>query len=109
MTAVVIALLVTGAVLLVAEAHVASYGLLGLAGAIVLAGVGARRRGGRRTRVARTRRDTRSPADASPQSAGRLARAHRPRRRRAPRADPGRGRRRDGRAVARPTGVERDR
>jgi membrane-bound serine protease (ClpP class) len=38
MTAVVVALLVTGAALLVAEAHVASYGLLGLAGALVLAG-----------------------------------------------------------------------
>jgi membrane-bound serine protease (ClpP class) len=38
MTAVVIALLVTGAALLIAEAHVASYGLLGLAGAVALAG-----------------------------------------------------------------------
>jgi membrane-bound serine protease (ClpP class) len=38
MTAVVIVLLVTGAILLVAEAHVASYGLLGLAGALALAG-----------------------------------------------------------------------
>lgn len=38
MTAVVIALLVTGAVLLVAQAHVASHGLLVLAGAIAPAG-----------------------------------------------------------------------
>jgi membrane-bound ClpP family serine protease len=38
MTAVVVALLVTGAALLVAEAHLASYGLLGLAGALALAG-----------------------------------------------------------------------
>jgi membrane-bound ClpP family serine protease len=38
MTAVVVALLVTGAALMVAEAHVASYGLLGVAGALVLAG-----------------------------------------------------------------------
>src|SRR5215217_9584192 len=38
MSAVVVALLVTGAILLVAEAHVASYGLLGLAGALALAG-----------------------------------------------------------------------
>jgi membrane-bound ClpP family serine protease len=38
MTAVVVALLVTGAALMVAEAHVASYGLLGLAGALALAG-----------------------------------------------------------------------
>ena len=39
MTAVVIALLVTGAALLIAEAHVASYGLLGLAGALALVAV----------------------------------------------------------------------
>jgi membrane-bound serine protease (ClpP class) len=38
MTAVVVALLVTGAALMVAEAHVASYGLLGVAGALALAG-----------------------------------------------------------------------
>ena len=38
MTAVVVLLLLTGAALLVAEAHVASYGLLGLAGALALAG-----------------------------------------------------------------------
>jgi membrane-bound ClpP family serine protease len=38
MTAVVVALLVTGAALMVAEAHMASYGLLGLAGALALAG-----------------------------------------------------------------------
>jgi membrane-bound serine protease (ClpP class) len=41
MSAVVVVLLVTGASLLVAEAHVVSYGLLGLLGAIALAaGVG---------------------------------------------------------------------
>jgi membrane-bound serine protease (ClpP class) len=38
MTPVVVALLVTGAALMVAEAHLASYGLLGLAGALALAG-----------------------------------------------------------------------
>ena len=38
MTAVVVALLVTGAALLVAEAHVASYGVLGVTGALALAG-----------------------------------------------------------------------
>jgi membrane-bound ClpP family serine protease len=38
MTAVVVVLLVTGAALLVAEAHLASYGLLGVAGALALAG-----------------------------------------------------------------------
>jgi membrane-bound serine protease (ClpP class) len=38
MNAVVVLLLVTGAALLVAEAHLASYGLLGVAGALALAG-----------------------------------------------------------------------
>jgi membrane-bound ClpP family serine protease len=38
MTAAVVVLLVTGAALLVAEAHVTSYGLLSLAGALALAG-----------------------------------------------------------------------
>jgi membrane-bound serine protease (ClpP class) len=38
MSAVVVALLVTGASLLVAEAHVASYGVLGVAGVLAIAG-----------------------------------------------------------------------
>ena len=40
MTALIVALLVTGASLLVAEAHLASYGLLGIAGVLALAGGG---------------------------------------------------------------------
>ena len=40
MTALAVALMVTGALLLVAEAHLASYGLLGVAGALALLGGG---------------------------------------------------------------------
>jgi membrane-bound ClpP family serine protease len=40
MTAIAIALMVTGALLLVAEAHLASYGLLGVAGTLALLGGG---------------------------------------------------------------------
>jgi membrane-bound serine protease (ClpP class) len=41
MTALAVALLVTGAALLVAEAHLASYGVLGIAGALALVAGGA--------------------------------------------------------------------
>ena len=40
MTALAVVLMVTGAVLLVAEAHLASYGILGVAGALALLGGG---------------------------------------------------------------------
>jgi membrane-bound serine protease (ClpP class) len=40
MTALAVALMVTGAVLLIAEAHLASYGILGVAGALALVGGG---------------------------------------------------------------------
>jgi len=40
MTALAVALMVTGALLLVAEAHLASYGLLGVAGALAILGGG---------------------------------------------------------------------
>ena len=40
MTAIAVALMVTGALLLVAEAHLASYGLLGVAGTLALLGGG---------------------------------------------------------------------
>jgi membrane-bound ClpP family serine protease len=40
MTALAVALMVTGALLLVAEAHLASYGLLGVAGTVALLGGG---------------------------------------------------------------------
>jgi membrane-bound ClpP family serine protease len=40
MTALAVALMVTGALLLIAEAHLASYGLLGVAGTLALLGGG---------------------------------------------------------------------
>ena len=73
MTALTVALLVTGALLVVAEAHVASYGVLGVAGRR------AARRGGLRRR--RGRREHRAGARAGRADRARAGRA--PRRRRA--------------------------